>query len=294
MAKLLVLQSACALTWSVVVIAWLMPGMDSTGVNIQTFKYAHLGPSWMGIAENLLARPMDVLRYFVVPVEDTESLGKALKLEFYVVLLVSGGWALLLRWPFLLMAMPLLAQKMLSATNAMAGLFAHYSIELGVLLPLAILDVLLGIGPSKWRTIIGALGMAGVLTGAGYTLDLPMEHANNDHGAHDQLRFYQARHYRSKLDVRQVYKALEVIPPEASVSAVARLVPHLTGRRHLQAYPIAHDPEYVVFLKDDVPWPLTPEEFVRALEDFRSSPEWEQMLDSSGVLIFRKVPAPEP
>ncbi len=294
MTKVLALQAVCALSWSVVVIAWLMPGMDSGQVNFQSLKYAHLGSGWTSIVENLLTRPMDVLRYFVIPMEDPKNLGNALKLEFYMVLLFSGGWALLLRWRFLLMAMPLLAQKMLSGTSAMSGLFAHYSVEFAVLLPLAMMDLVVRVGPGKWRHAVVVLGLSGVVGGTIYTLDLPLEHADNDHGAHDQLRFYQARHYRSNLDVAQVYKTLEMIPPDASVSAVSRLVPHLIGRRFLYAFPIVHDPDYVVFIKDDVPWPLTPEEFVQSLEEYRSSRDWEQLADTAGLLIFHRVSMPRP
>ncbi|MBS1938948.1 MAG: DUF2079 domain-containing protein [Bacteroidetes bacterium] len=291
MRRTLLLQGGTALVWSAVVIVWVMPAMDGNKMNFQTLRYAHLGPDWAGIVKNFLRHPMHVLQYFVVPVEDEEHLGNALKLEYYVALLASGAWALLFRWPYLLMALSLLAQKMLSSSDAMSGLFYQYSVEFAGLLPIAMLDVLQRVRSWPWRHVLAFLGFGAVVGTTIYTLDLPLEHWSNAHGAHDRLRFYQARHYRSKLDVAGVHRVLKRIPAGASISAVSGLVPHLAGRDRLYAFPIMHDdPEYLVFLKDEVPWPLTSAEFGQALDHYRSSPEWRLAVDSAGVLVFQRMP----
>lgn len=289
--KTLLLQSATAFIWSFLVILLIMPAMDHVGEYHQMSDYAVLGGSMSEVIRTLLTRPWHVLSAMVTDLQGTHEHGTAIKREFFIVLLISGGWALFRQWPFLLMVLPLLAQKMLHGDPAKWGLFSQYSIEFSVVLPIAVFAFILTLRTVRMRRALAVVSVALCAVATGYTLYLPIEHADPLHGDHDRLRFFSKKHYTPYRDHEALSEAFRLIPPYASVSALSPLVPHLVRRPVLYQYPIVWDAEYVLIAENAFPWPLTSEEYATKIVEFRTNGEWDVVMDRSDILLFRrKVP----
>ena len=286
--RYLIGQSVVAFAWSLLCIGLIMPALDNNSSYHQMSQYSVLGTSSSEILETIISHPFKIFRAFFEDVEQKHPYGTGVKLEFYFILLISGGWALLRSWPFLLMAFPLVAQKMLHSDSGKWGLFSHYSIEFAVILPLAVFSVILSLRSSILQKTIGGLSLVLTIAATFYCLEFPLEHSKGEHFSHNNMRFYQARHYEQYLDQVAVGEAMALIPSDASVSAMYPLVPHLIARKDLFQFPLGPDCDYILIVTGIDPYPLTPEALQVELSNLKSDVSWSLRYDRSNVFLFEK------
>ena len=276
----LMLQAAVSLCWSLIAIGILMPWSDTSGEYHLAGSFLPKNPIEAGI--------LDLLLPFFHDVQGINPLGDRIKLEWYLVVVLSGGWALVRNWPYLIMSIPLVAQKMLHVDPSKWGLFAHYSIEFSVLLPLAAFTLIAGLPERRWRLVSGLTTVLLVMLGTFHTLYLPEEHRDPEHGQHDRLRFWSVGHFTPELDKPTVNEAIGRIPEEAPVSTLNNLVPHLTTREHVYMFPLLANAEYVLLVRDAYPWPMGMEEYAGRIEGLLASPEWDLVFERNGTLLFSR------
>lgn len=279
--------AALGLMWSLVVIGVVMPALSADGAYAH-FDYKVLGMGLRDVPSALLQRPWDIARAFFIDHVGTRD-GTAIKLEFWWMMLAAGGWALVLRPRWGLMALPLLAQKMLHDDPGKWGVVAHYGVEFAPLIAVAVGLVLARCAPGRMRTIVTAV----LLTASLGTLVRFMDNTVAYH-QRSRIRIYQAEHYRSPHDVAEVRRALETVPPKAVVSAQSPLVPHLALRDGLHQYPILGDATYLVLLPGDSPYPLDTAVYVHRLDTLRTSAAWERMPTGGSVELFRRKDVERP
>ncbi|MBP6313119.1 MAG: DUF2079 domain-containing protein [Flavobacteriales bacterium] len=292
--KLLITQGVVAFGWSVLCIGMIMPALDSASTYHQMVKYPVLGSSSGELFETVFTHPFNVFRAFFEDTEGKHPFGTGLKLEFYFIILLSGAWALIRSWPFFLMTLPLLAQKMLHEDYTKWGLFAHYSIEFAVLLPLAIITVILQFRSPALQRTLGGLSLLLTISATLYVLEFPLEHNEGKDSAHDRLRFYQARHYEPYLDQSAIHEAMALIPKNTSVSTAYPFVPHLIEREHLYQFPLGQQSDYILLVTSYFTYPLSQAEFNQEVNKLKSSDAWKLVYDRSKVLLFEKRMAQEP
>jgi hypothetical protein len=286
--RMLVAQSLVAFGWSVLITTLIMPAIDADGHYQHAAEYSVLGGDGAEILATLFTRPLHVFRALFEDIHGADPQGTAIKLEFHFLLLVSGGWAFFRRSPFLLMALPLIAQKMFNDHPGKWGLFAQYSVEFAMLLPLATASV---IGCVQHRMARSALALASCLMVMGatiYMLDFPLEHQDGRHGEHDRLRFYQARHFKPACDTGAIDRALALIPDDAGVSALSPLVPHLIRRHDLYQYPIIGKARFIVLLPHGGSYPMDQDDYLKSIADLENNPEWMKIMNDPTVLVFER------
>lgn len=286
--KLLVGHATFAFLWSFIIIGFVMPALDSSGEYHQLNEYAVLGKEPREIFLTLITKPLTVIQAFFSDTMGSHELGTGIKREFYLVLFISGGWALFRKWPFLVMILPLIAQKMLHSDTAKWGLFSQYSIEFAVIFPIAVLSILIGLRSPLKRKVLALLYLCGVVSATSYALWLPLQHSDPQHGDHARLRFFQEQHYTPYRDQKVIYDAIRSIPPGASVTALTPLVPHLINRHELHQFPIMWDDDYVILIPNAFPWPLTDAEYAERIQQFRDDPEWNTVVDDPDVILFER------
>lgn len=220
----------------------VMPRLGGQGGGFA--RYAYLGDNYADIAKSLLAHPLETLRMLFT---NTSGLSKfdGIKEEFYVCALASGLLLTLLKPNYLLMIVPLIAQKMLAVDPNFWGISFQYSVEFVPILVISSFLVLLKLKNNKLRWTLGlALLLSTVLT-TFYTIGVPKSAIMVD-----QLCVYQGRHYEQKgFDVRYARELIHMIPEDATVSAATMFVPHLALRDHIQNYANANgtiDAEYIL------------------------------------------------
>ncbi|MEO8732972.1 MAG: DUF2079 domain-containing protein [Flavobacteriales bacterium] len=279
--NLLLLQALLALAWSTVVIGTVMPAL-SDGGTYANWKYPALGSGPLDALRIIASRPMDVFEALL----DGRGFpsGHAIKVEMLVLLFFAGGWAMLLRPWILLMAVPLLLQKLLHAGPAQWGVLAQYSVEFAPLCTLAIFSWPPLLRERRWSNALA--GVAALLSVAVTVrvLDASIFKENRP-----KQRFYQVEHYERDYDARAVRELLASIPADVSVSASAPFVPHLVRHVNLYQYPIIDKADAIVLATLEWPYPETLEDLHTACDSLRHSRYWKLERECDGAVLFRKV-----
>ena len=242
-------------------------------------RYAHLGDNYMDIAQRLVTHPWETFQMLFT---NTNGISKydGIKEEFYICALASGMLLTLLKPNYLLMLIPLLAQKMLAVDSNFWGVSFQYSVEFVPVMVVSSFLVLVKLKNSKWRMALGfALLLSTVLT-TFYTIGVPKSAI-----LVDQLCVYQGRHYEQKeFDVRYARELIKMIPNDASVSAASNFVPHLALRDNIQNY--AHA------TKIDADYVLITEHYVNYIRKgqmvFTNRSEYEMVASDGQLHLLRR------
>ena len=237
----LVAYAVFSLAYFFIINMIVMPKLGGNGGGFA--RYAHLGDNYVDIVQRLVTHPWETLQMFFTNINGISE-NDGIKEEFYVCALASGMLLTLLKPNYLLMLIPLLAQKMLAAETNFWGVSFQYSVEFVPVLVVSSFLVLVKLKNVKCRMALGfALLLSTVLT-TFYTIGVPKSDI-----LVDQLCVYQDRHYEQKeFDVHYARELIKMIPDDASVSAATYFVPHLALRENIQnfVYATKIDADYVL------------------------------------------------
>ena len=289
-----VVGAGLALVYFVVITRYVMPALDTSHrPYTQLARYGALGASLPAIVGNLLTHPSllwKVLFTNTLLAKDYNYI----KLELWVGLLLSGGWALLRRPWYLLMLVPILGQKLLANDAGFWGINYQYSIEIAPVLTLAVADTLLARrratpGTGHWRW---ALALAGAVFFTAATLDA--RHSTwYDRAA---TNFLTRGHYRpAYADPAGLRAALARVPAGVPLSASSSLVPHLLDRRDIFLFPVLRTAQVVALLRtpdEHGAWPLSPADGQRAAAQLRTDPAYRVLYEDAQVLLLARRFAP--
>ncbi len=283
-------QSKVALGFGLIAIAWfcfcsfvLMPYLSPTGNFEQLSRYNHLGQSIGGIIYTAVSNPLYVLKQFFVSnaPDDPDTVYKT---TFYVTLLASGALAFIIRPYYLLMILPLLAQKMLSKAVSFWGVSQHYSVEFAPLLTLAVIDVLVLCRQTKWQALITASLIISSFT-ATYS---KMFNAKHTYIAGENL--FTKEHYQTPVELNKVYDVINQIGNDVSLSVSAQLAPHLYKRAVLYHFPIVHNAAKIVLLKgaQTATYPLFPHDYFHRMDSLKQCHDWKIETENNEIIVFKR------
>ena len=210
-----------AVVYFVVVNMLVLPRMGARGI----MRYEYLGDNYWAIAKTLILNSGETLRILFT---NTSTLHRfdGVKAEFYFCALASGMIFTVLKPNYLLMLMPLLAQKMLAADGMLWGVTCQYSVEFVPVLIISSFLVILRIKKLLWRRILSWTLLVSIVLTTFYTIGTPRAFLFVD-----QVCVYQGRHYEQrKFDADFARQLIKQIPDDASVSAASMFVPHLALR----------------------------------------------------------------
>jgi len=221
-----------AVVYFVIVNMLILPRLGAQGI----IRYDYLGSNYLEIAKTLITKPKDTL-HILFANTNMPSRYDGVKAEFYFCALLTGMVLTLLKPNFLLMLVPLIAQKMLSIDPTFWGISFQYSVEFMPIIVIASFLVIVRLKKKVWRmTLASCLLLSTVLT-TFYTIGIPKSQVWLD-----QLCVYQGRHYEQKdFDVHFAYEVIKQIPDEASVCAITQFVPHLALRDEIRNFSDTRD-----------------------------------------------------
>ena len=233
----------------VVVAMVVMPSLNPEEIHFMG-KFKYMGDSFGEVAAWIFSHPLETVRNLFVNFRDSHR-GDGLKTEFYLCLLVSGGLFCLFKPNWLLMMVPLVAQKMLSEDIALWGVGSQYSVEFAPVIVCGVFAMATKV-KKTWlrRTVVIAMPfLCGLVTW--YTCTDAKAWVQREN-----VRIFYKDHYRQEqFDTDYVRKVLKQLPPEVSVCASSCFTPHLAKRDSVYLYPVGmcHNPEYIMLKSDDVP-----------------------------------------
>lgn len=212
-----------SLAYFVIINMIVIPRLGGSGGGF--VRYAYLGDNYADIAGRLLTHPLETLRMLFT---NTNGMSQydGIKEEFYFCALTSGMLLTLLKPNYLLMLIPLVAQKMLAVDPNIWGISFQYSIEFVPVLVVSSFLVLIKLKNRNCRLALSVALLLSMVLTTFYTVGVPKSTI-----LVDQLCVYQGRHYEQKeFDVRYARELIAMIPEDATVSAATMFVPHLALR----------------------------------------------------------------
>ncbi|MCS7297204.1 MAG: DUF2079 domain-containing protein [Bacteroidia bacterium] len=239
--------------------------------------------SFKRIVRTLLLRPQLV---WTLLWESPYPDGVGIKSELHWSVLWSGGWAFVFQPLFLLLLLPVYMYKLLASDYMIWGTLYHYSVEFAVILPIAVLWAAQR-WKGNWRcwTLLaaGALG-AHIM---GFSL---LEKRVSKWYEAERHRWYAPQHYHSPYNYSKIHEGLRLIPPQASVSAVSRLISHIPPRWEYYHFPAGLSKvEYIALLREDPnPWPVGSAKLIQFIDSLEKSPSWEKIWDKDKLVVFHR------
>ena len=206
-------------------------------------RYAQWGDSYGAIIVHFLQNPLDLVDVLW---------GKSRKIEFFICLSFSGGITLLLKPNYLVMTIPLIAQKMLSRYYILWSVYLHYNVEFAPIVVVACFVLLTSIKKTNIAQILALSMLVSTLGTLFYTIECDNSWYNSP-----KCKIFNKEHYRqSRFDVDEVYSYMKMIPTDASVCASSAFVPHLCLRKDIYTYHYKkiYDTDYMLIYasKDDI------------------------------------------
>ena len=266
-----------------IVMGWIIPWFaGDTGY--RHFHYSPLGDDVQSAIKTIFTRPWYT---FSLLWQDRHGNIEAMKTELHLVVLLSGGLFLLLEPRYLLMLIPVYAQKLFNAGSGRWGIDYHYSIEFVPILTFALFTALYHYKFLKYKMSIALIS---ILAAASATIWKIETRAYPGHQRQNHA-FYHPDHYKTRLNYFKVKKVLDLLPPNASVSAQNNLVPHLAFRDTIHLLPLHFRETSFIVLSDEHSsiFPAKKAEYYRKIHFFMNSGKYREFHREHGITIFRKT-----
>jgi uncharacterized membrane protein len=268
-----------------VVVSIVMPALSKGEAINQIDRFGHLGSSLGEIIFNVFNHPWDTLKMFFESTS-TDPISYGIKMELHTVVLLSGGIAIILRPAYLIMLIPIYAQKLLSNDLAMWGINGQYSIEFTPIIACAFIDLLTTVADNHKRRflLISSCIIAFLVNFVTLKERCSFWY---DRDVHD---ISLLSHYASgNLDVKFIHEKLNEIPNEIPISVTSCFAPHLTNRDKLYHFPIIKDAEMIVLLKDKRSlYPLDHETFDAETTKLITSGLYRMVTNEKDLLVLKK------
>lgn len=229
--------------YTLLVMLWLMPVLGDTGRGFD--RYVWMGGNMGEVALWMLSHPLQAMAALFA--DFTGSGHDSIKIEFYICLLISGGWLAVMKPNYLLMLVPMVAMKMLSQDTIFWGLGFHYNIEICTVIVVSSMVALCRVKSVRWQAVMSWVAVLLSLLTLIYSVSNPYSPIRKEN-----VRIYDARHWHQRdFDVKTARRMLKEIPSDASVCATTMFTPHLATRDSVYIFPmgLGYGAEYYMLLK---------------------------------------------
>ena len=195
----------------------------------------------------------------------------------------------------LILAIPLLAERLFTTKQTLWGMGFHYSVPLTLWAALAAALGFRAVRPwlsalweraAGWRPTEASVGAFLGLTCVGMGL------LQNGWGTGQGAEFSTLRKPYFSKSVASNERALAVIPKDASVAAQNYFVPHLAAREKIWLLHAPIRAEYVIVNPEDGAWPFDRNHVIKTLRELRAQ-GYQPIFSERTSLVLRKD-APNP
>lgn len=258
----------------------IMPLLTPGGKYLH-FHYSILGSDAKEALIYLASNPIQGLRLLFTNHSEDPS-GDFVKLELFILLTLSGLPFLLKRPQYLIMLLPILAQKLYHDRIGIWGVNGQYAIEFAPILAIGVFEAIRSLKLSNKKHVIYSVCiLAGLSTLR--TMDRTVFYTDKA-----RLRIYQAKHYQRPYDISPVMNALNQIPKDVAVSAQSPFTAHLAWRDKCYQFPKVADAQFLLLNKHEVTYPLSQTQFNAKLERLLAEDNWEILFEEKGTYLFKR------
>jgi len=272
-----------AAVYFVVILKVVIPGLATPGREYLHNSFNALGGNFGEVIVNILKHP---IRAFQLLFENHngDPYYDGIKAETYIAIALSGGITLFLAPEYLLMLVPIIAQKVYNDVPVRWGISDHYSIEFAPIIVIALYTVIHRMKKMKFQM---ALLMLMVCLGSTISF---LDHRVSEYYKKDNTQFYKKAHWKRDFDVKGVHQILKKIPNDARVSAQSMLSPHLAFRDYIFHYPHTEGADFIALLPADPNrYPQNDSTYFAEIVNLKTSKEWRVFAETKDVLLFQKI-----
>jgi len=275
-----------ALVYFVVTMKVIIPAFQPEDFEYVHFRYSALGADFGEALRTVFTRPGHVFKLLYENHYPDQPWLDGIKPELYRMMFYAGGIALLLRPQYLIMALPIIGQKVFSDKGGAWGIHSHYSIELVPLLSIAVCHVLLDL---RLRVLQNALAVLVAVSTIASNL-YSFSHRLKPFGKPENIDLFSEAHWLPYpgVNLHHIHEALALIPPDVPVSASNTIVSHLTMRDQAYMFPRIENAEYIILLRDIIVYPENKEQQAERIQDLRTSGEWEVIYEQGKMIVLRR------
>ncbi len=281
----LILTTASAV-YFVLVVKIFIPSFQQPGAGyFYDGMYRSIGTTPKEILSNVISRPGYLFRLLFENFSG-ESIYDGIKKELHVSVLVSGGVFLLFRPQFLVMLIPIYAQKLFNSDPARWGINYHYSIEFVPILTACTSVFITSIKiKNNYQYYLGL--MVALLTG--YYTYLKIENRVSTWYDKNNVMFYDKSRYQSLFNVGQLHKDIKqyVTDDIDSLAAQNVLVPHLANRTHIYMFPNTVNANYILLAPQTNTYPLK-DNYLNCVDTLKQSKYWQLTDSTASILLFKR------
>ncbi|MGP8217394.1 MAG: DUF2079 domain-containing protein [Bacteroidia bacterium] len=272
----------------------IIPHLETADKKYSLFNYSALGASPFEAFKFVLHHPLHTLKlFFINHTGDTQYDG--IKAEFYIVYFISGGFILFWRPQYFIWFIPLIAQKMLNDEPNRWSIMWHYVIEVATMLPIAVFIIISSLKNKKIMYALSAL-ICMMTSGVTWYKMNDATRAVRWSGTEREILFAKG-FFSPDYDVDKINKTLSLIPPDASVSASASILPHLAQRKAIYVFPKVNDTLYgeasyiaAFSFFDYAEAKVTVSDYNYDFYKYVFSPAWTIIADDYPFVLFKKEP----
>ncbi len=266
----------------IVAVKFVIPSLANANRVYRHFNYAALGSNFTEAFTTIFTTPVYTFRLlFNSHLANIDTTG--IKAELHYMILLSCGFVLLLRPQYLVMLIPIYAQKLFNDDFCIWGLNSQYSIEFVPILSIALFNWIGNLKTDR-KIAFGILFCVMTFVATISSLD----HRVSLWYTSENYRFYSPAHYKTDYDVAKINEALKLIPDNASVTASGPIVPHISFRDYIYLYPDGSDSDFIVLLMTDNTYPLTKDELAKKVDELKNSDKNELIYNENLLMIFKK------
>ncbi|MFC2104679.1 DUF2079 domain-containing protein [Bacteroidota bacterium] len=276
-----------SLSYLVIIYKVIVPFYENKDFEYWGFAYSALGENIPQAIKFVFTHPFETIKLLFINHSGNPQFN-GIKAEFYYVFLLSGGFLLLYRPKFILLFIPIVAQKMFNDHFIKWGINIFYSIEVVSILPFVTFLIINDLGKIKKNNLTTLFAVI-VLTSTIVTTIVKMDTRKSKWYDKSKEKFYDPKFYQLKYDLKKVYSYLKDLKPEINMCASGKIVPHLAFRKEISIYPYIGNAEIVFILQGSSTYPLSRNEFEESLLKLRNNENWKLKVEDYPVLIFEKI-----
>lgn len=282
--NLALLLTFFAFVYFVLVLKVVMPSFDYDGKVHQLDRYVALGTSLGEIFLNLINHPINSFKLFFDNAATPQEY-YGIKTELHLMVLIAGGVVFLIRPIWMLMLFPIYAQKMWTNDFGLWGINNQYSIEFVPIISLALFSYIAELKSKINKVYLSVIFVLLTFIVTIKKLD------NRISFWYEPINsiFYNAKHYTSNFDTKELYQALNLIPEDASVSAQSFVVPHVFERKNVFMFPDKMDEaDYIILVYQNSKYPLSEEDYNMAVKRLLVDKNFKLIYCKNYTYIFKK------
>jgi len=262
-----------------------IPMCETSDAHYVLFQYSALGKNPLEAFLYIINHPINTFKLlYTNPLPDHTIDG--VKMEFYMVYFISGGFLLLLRPQYFIWFIPLIAQKMFNDSPIRWSILWYYGDPVTTMLPISVF-LITSVFKIKWiRYSIAALVCALALYITWYKADI--HNRALVWGDTVKENIFDPKFFHPDYNAAKIHADLKLIPPDAKICASESILPHLSQRKYPYEFPDVEDAEYIAVFTFKNNYMMSDSAYSKTVNKYINNPSWKIIANDPPFLLMKK------